>query len=304
MTEEQQQQHQHQHYKEKLLSSFEYVVISIREERKKSFLKQYKDLNLKAPFSFLENPATCENSKNFVQHQKDHHSKSILCCLLSHLRAIKQAITNAKHEFAVILEDDVALHKTQFENGICEIIQRWGELVAPTNIMASIGWVPCKNYETYLTEISPHPNPPKTLKCILGSKVLVDRYVPGAQGYIVRIKDISPIIETFFEYLNDDFLSDESHSYRDFKRFLDNSPRFNWHSQIGKGEDDALVADRFLNYLFGQSIIFPPLAAEQNFTSSLSRGKTDSNHERYWNPFFKNYESIRDNYYFLDEKDL
>ena len=54
--------------------------------------------------------------------------------------------------------------------------------------------------------------------------------------------------------------------------------------------------DTFINrILSGQAVIFPPLVVEQDTPSLIGH----SNIRNYWNVFFKDYESIKKNYYSL-----
>lgn len=252
--------------------SYEFICISISDERKTHLLKQWDDLGIDKRLHFLENPATLLNSQDYFPNDlKDEYLMKAICCSRSHLRAIEYACREDASEFSVIFEDDIGVHKTQFINGIEEIISTWDTCVSPDRI-ASIGWVPCNNYQTYLNAPSNH-----TLKCILGSKILHDRYAPGLQAYIIRKKDILPFVKHLIKPTLEE-LRTSLHSLH-----FPNLPK-----------DDTLIAtDSFLNRIFGQAIVFPPIVIEQQFQSLIGH----NNGQLYWNNFFKDYECIKNNYY-------
>ena len=135
------------------------------DERKKIIEQQYTDLKLTAPLYFLPNPASISNSTDYLPSdidQKDQTTLKVLCCARSHIRALEFASREESPEFTIILEDDVAMHKSQFTNGIEEIITNWNTLIYP-NKMASIGWIPFRNYEEYIAIEST-----RKLKCVYG----------------------------------------------------------------------------------------------------------------------------------------
>jgi hypothetical protein len=275
---------------------FEYLVISVDEERKASFIKQYKDLSLSAPFSFLENPATVQNLQSFVECIEEDKFKKVICCLISHIRAIRQAVkkTPPSTEYVVIFEDDVAIRKTMFEEAVQEIVDRWEELVLPDKI-ASIGWIPCKEYPVYVEAASSSVRCLKTPLSSSPTKILRDRYVPGLQGYIIRKSDFEAFANVLGgsdgEGENSEKIIKSQISYFDFKRKLDeNFP----HPHI-KGKK-IIASDSFLNFIFGQVVVFPHLVVEQDFTSIIG----NSNVVHYWNNFFAGeFESKKNDYYFL-----
>jgi GR25 family glycosyltransferase involved in LPS biosynthesis len=252
--------------------SYEFVVISISNERKMSVIQQFKDLCIDKPLQFLENPATLLNSQDYFPNDlKDEYLMKVVCCARSHLRAIEYACREDASEYSVICEDDIAVHKTQFINGIEEIISTWDTCISPDKI-ASIGWVPCNNYQTYINAPSKH-----TLKSIVGSKILHDRYVPGLQAYIIRKKDILPFVKHLIKPTLEE-LRTSLHSL--------NLPDLS--------KDNSLIAvDYFLNRIFGQAIVFPPIVIEKTLKSLLGHNNVD----KYWNIFFKDFEYIKKNYY-------
>jgi hypothetical protein len=253
---------------------YQFIVISVSDERKRILEKQFADLEIKVPLQFLESPSLISNSQDYLP--KDITNSNILkiiCCSRDHLRAIEIASKEDSPEFTVICEDDIAVHKTQFENGINEIITNWDTHIAP-NKMASIGWVPCKNYSTYLPVQSKH-----TLKCVLGTKLLIDRFVPGTQAYIVRKKDMQSIVNHLIHPTFDQFKTHIlSQNFPDLPK-----------------DSNITTIDMYINRILGQVVVFPPLVVEQDTSSLIGHNNTTD----YWNVFFKDYESIKKNYYSL-----
>jgi hypothetical protein len=254
--------------------AFQFVVISVCDERKRFLEKQFLDLEIKVPLQFLESPSLVSNSQDYLpKYIDDKNTLKALCCSRSHLRAIESACKEDAPEFTVICEDDIAVHKTQFINGIEEIIANWDTHIAPDK-MASIGWVPCNNYSSYLPAVTKH-----TLKCVLGSKVLHDRYVPGLQAYIVRKKDMIPLLK---DLIHPTFDQLKTHILGMNNRDIPN-------------ENYLIAIDMFINRILGQAVVFPPLAVEQDTPSLIGH----DNINKFWYNFFKDYESIKKNYYSL-----
>ena len=52
----------------------------------------------------------------------------------------------------------------------------------------------------------------------------------------------------------------------------------------------------YLNIIFNQCVVFPPLMIEQNIPSMLRHNNVCN----YWNTYFENYESERDKYMLMD----
>jgi hypothetical protein len=252
--------------------SYQFIVISVSDERKEFLKKQFSDLEIHAPLYFLHDVSLISNSQSYLPDSiTDKNKLKIICCSRDHLRAIEYACNETSPEFSIICEDDIALHKTQLVNGIEEIIANWDTMIAPDK-MASIGWIPCNNYATYLSAESKH-----TMKCVLGSKILHDRFAPGTQAYIVRKKDMIPLVKHFIHPTFEQFKAHiQSLNFPDLEK-----------------TSDMIPIDMYINRILGQALIFPPLIIEQDTPSLIGH----SNTTHYWNVFFKDYEAIKKNYY-------
>lgn len=254
--------------------TYQFIVISVSEERKRYLEKQFIELGISTPLYFLHDVSLISNSQSYLPKDvQDKNKLKIMCCSRDHLRAIEYACKDESPEFSVIFEDDVAIHKTQFINGIEEIIANWDTWIAP-DIMASVGWIPCNNYATYLPATSKH-----TMKCVLGSKILHDRFAPGTQAYIVRKKDVAPLVKHLIHP-----------TFEEFKAHI-HSLNF---PDLPK-TSDMIAIDMYINRILGQALIFPPLVVEQDTPSLIGHNNTTN----YWNVFFKDYEAIKKNYYSL-----
>jgi hypothetical protein len=249
---------------------YQIIVISCSEERREHMMKQIKDLNIKAPVYFLQG-FTSSTSTDYIPSNISISDQRIICCTRSHLHALEYACNENSPQFSLIIEDDAAFHKTQLENAICEIIDRWDTDISP-NKMVSFGWVPMSNYSKYDETFCE-----KTLKCISESKILVDRFCIGLQGYLVRKQDIKPLLDIFIQpTFNNlvDIVIEQKYKYI-------------------TNRSDITTADILIPRILGQSTIFPPVIVEYTSNSMLGH----SNEIEHWFRFFKNYEYMRNNYY-------
>ncbi len=251
--------------------TYQYLVISINDERKDIMKKQVLDLELNAPVHFLPNVATISNSTEYLPKDETIETQKVLCCALSHIRALEYACHDSSPDFTVICEDDVAMHKFNFTNCVEEIITNWSSLIYP-NKMALIGWIPVNNY-THYTKI--HSD--RSLKSLEDSKLL-SLSVYGMQAYIVRKCDILPLIKHFVHP-----------TFEEMRNHINsmNFPHLEKYYEMK-------ACDGFINKILGSTVLFPPLCIEQDTPSTL--GHNDTNF-RMWKYFFENNASVKKNYY-------
>lgn len=256
--------------------NYQFIVISISEERKKLIEDQFKHLKKECKVIYME-ACIPSNSEEYIKDIIDESDKKKACCVKSHFEALEIASNDSSTDFSIILEDDVAFHKSQFLNVIEEFIQEWDTKVAP-NKMVSLGWVPCKNYSDY---------PPRpftgTLKSILGSKIFDHFKAVGLQCYMVRKKDIQTI-DFMFKIDTYDLLR------FGFIKFLEMTKINFVHPNIN---DIVIPADHMINWFLDHKIFFPPIAIEQETKSTLGH----NNGSIYWDVFFEGYEMIKDDYF-------
>jgi GR25 family glycosyltransferase involved in LPS biosynthesis len=262
--------------RERLPPDFQCIVITCNAERRKHMEAQFAALRPGVPIHFLE-ASTPANSADYLPKEpfaeKDAEKRLALCCARSHIRAMEFAGRPESPPFSVILEDDVALHKTQFFNTVKEVITLWSTRVAPRkNRYVSLGWIPSSPFEEYVKRPSVCE-----LKCVFGSSLQDGAYIVGMQAYLVRREDMwnYGINFEFPTYLQ----------LRDHVRRL---------RVVDMKEDDEVIhIDHYLPRMLGQSVVFPPVAIETNVSSSLGH----SNYI-YWHHYFKDREAMKDD--FLD----
>jgi hypothetical protein len=248
--------------------SYQFVVISVSDERRRVLEAQFREIKVTVPIRFLE-PSLISNSQDYLPKDLPINVLRTICCSRDHLRAIEYAAFPDSPEFTVIFEDDVALHKTQFLHSIEEVIANWKTLIEPDK-MASLGWVPCKNYGAYASHESEG-----SLKCVPGSMIVKTLYAPGTQSYIVRKRDVVPIIKHIIHP-----------TYEQLKIHL-RSLNMAFIADV-----DYIAIDEYLNRILGQALIIPPMAIEREVPSLIGH----NNVVRHWDVFFKDYECLKNNY--------
>jgi GR25 family glycosyltransferase involved in LPS biosynthesis len=247
-------------------NKFQFLTVSASEERRKHVRYQCSQIAANIPLYFIEP----DDPPSYVPTDVLKEERKVMYCTRSHFKALERAAQPESPEFSVILEDDVAFHKTQFITAINEIIERWSEIMG-NDKMASIGWIPCNNYDKYLPAKSIN-----TLKSVPESKILNDRFVVGTQAYIVRKKEI-------LSYINI-LLKPTYKEYEDAVK-AQRYPNFEPGCKL-------IACDVVIPRILGQRILFPPVAIETQTQSIIGHPQT-----LYWNTFFKDHESLLEDYY-------
>jgi GR25 family glycosyltransferase involved in LPS biosynthesis len=254
--------------------NYQFIVVSVNEQRKKIMEEQFTKLDKKYKVIFIEG-FTPSNSEEYLSDISNDFNKREACCTRSHLKALQIAGNEESLDFSIILEDDVAFHKTQFINVIEEFIKNWEEKVYPSK-MISLGWVPIKNYSEYLNRPSVG-----SIKSILGSKIFDIFRAVGLQCYMVRKKDTKIITDFFLP------------TYKEIKlKYLDFVSSNSLNKDAIK-HYDVIPADYFINWVLDHKILFPPIAMEKVMESTIS----NSTKNYYHNIFFEGYENIKDDYF-------
>lgn len=260
-------------------NNYQFIVICGNNTRKNMMVQQFALLKQIVNVHYLD-ASTPSNSEEYLNgYDGSERNRKFICCSRSHIRALEFASTS-KYEYSIILEDDVAFYKEKFLNLIEEIIDNWSEY--KLHKMVSIGWVPTRNYSTFLNMKSEY----NKLKCVPDTKV---RYtcVSGMQGYIVKNNDI-PYLDyliqpTFINQYN------KITSNPDIVKMLESAHK----KQLDTVFDlNLMTIDNYLNIIFNQCIIFPPLMIEQNIPSMLGHNNICD----YWVNYFNGHETERDKY--------
>lgn len=249
------------------MTDIQILVINTDPTRRKLLDEQFTELKIPYPIKYVKT-YTPENSKDYLPEPTTTVKPSVkeLCCARSHFSAIQVAADDTSPTFSVILEDDVALHRTLFVPYLNYLKEHWANLNAE-DVMVSLGWIPPVVY-TQLRQILG--------KMYKGWPVLIGNIQAcGLQGYMIHrdtAKKLVPIV------VHDTF--------EDFSKALDSLDA----PYIRKGEG---IVDLILPYLLRQHCVFPILAIEQNVESSLGH----DNETAFWTPFFKGNEHLRLNYW-------
>lgn len=256
---------------ERKMKDYQFVVISLNKERKERIESQFQSLNIQDVYYM--DAATIENSKDYLPETGyTEIEKKTICCARSHLFCLEYACLQSSPEYTIILEDDVALHKTQLINAIEEIVRRWDHEFVQCGLI-SLGWIPIESYEVYSNF-----NPIARLQYAEGSKIL--RLInSGLQMYIVKKSRIKGIIPFFI-----------CPTFLRLKQIIDHYKQQSKNTTL-----NCMIADLFINVIIPQGIVHPPLAIEQQITSSLHH----RNWILYWSKYFKHREARLKDYFFF-----
>jgi GR25 family glycosyltransferase involved in LPS biosynthesis len=261
--------------------SYQFIVINACEKRKEKMIEIFQEMQISNDLVYYLEASMPENSQDYFidtsyQNIKNNNTKNI-CCTKSHFRAIEYAAKDESPEYSIIVEDDVAFHKTDFFKIVDEIITNWDTNLNHCDYI-SLGWVPCNNYDFYKSK--------KHMKIQSISDIndkfcfLNDFWNVGLQCYIVKKNKI----KNFVEILN-------KTSYNEFKKSIIQFMEKKYFIGFDKYSNDS--ADHIFNRMMTYEIIFPPLAIEQNNISSLLG---HNNSEDYWHKFFNSHEEEIKNY--------
>jgi GR25 family glycosyltransferase involved in LPS biosynthesis len=265
--------------------SYQFIIISATEERKQKMEEQFAVLELKTQINkhYLE-ASLISNSTEYLKGYSDESKFKYICCARSHFRAIEYAANSCdKFDFSIILEDDVAFYKENFLEMINEIIENWSHY--GDRKMVSIGWIPCDmNYNTFLNRKKMNLN----FEAKPDTKIIIDLYCPGLQGYIVNNNDMIPYVKVLIHPTFID-LRNKLNTIQYLTLMLDKLG-------VPRGRHDEFTSiDVFLNIILKQLIVFPPLLIEQDIPSLLGH----KNKENYWDIYFKNHEIEKSKYNFF-----
>lgn len=268
--------------------TYQFIVICANNERKELMKKQFDYLNENLNIHYLQ-ASLPSNSKDYLSQisqdflKKNNINKNIdvilkeSCCFLSHVRALEFA-SKSNYDFSIILEDDVAFYKNNFLFLINNIFENWHEYKYSKSL--SIGYIPTRNYSGYLKEHT------RYTKLNYDEIVIHNIINSGFQGYIVKNNDIPylnyliqpSLLELYNKLNSEEFIDIINKNFSSNRKYLLN---FNFNP-----------ADVYINILYNQISVFPPLVIEQNIPSLLNH----NNEINYWNKYFKDYETEKNKY--------
>jgi len=265
-------------------NSFQFIVITANTERKESMQKQFETLGENVNVYYLDaslpsnSQEYFEGIDNILGQNISSTFYKVKCCFLSHLRALEYA-SKSSCKFSVILEDDLAFRKEGFLDVIRGIFNNWHEY--KQHKMVSIGYIPLNNYNYFLNKSS------KFSKIYNNKTVIYNAIRSGTQGYIVKNDDIP-----YLDYLIQPTLV-KKYEKLNSKEFIDilKNNDVSYNGKLIKFEINTPI-DSFLNFLYKQILVFPPLVVERDVPSLISH-----NNKTYWDTYFEGYESEKDKYY-------
>lgn len=253
------------------MDNLQIVVVSASEKRKQKLEQQFSELDITCRIHYVDGKALDMNGgdeyidKSLFSEPISLIERRTILSTRSHIHAIELASKDSSPEFTLIVEDDIAIHKTEFKSTLIEIVSKFDTLISPHSHTLSLGWIPCNNYSFYKDCDTKYTLNEKY-------KVLL-RFCPGTQAYLIK----RAIAKQFIPL----FKHDTYGSLRDTILRLKNP--------LITSEGQVLVFDDFGTKILNQCILFPPIVIEQENTSLIR----DTTENPYWKKFFTNYEDIR-----------
>jgi GR25 family glycosyltransferase involved in LPS biosynthesis len=245
------------------------LVVTASEKRKAILQRQFKELAIPYPIVYLEAKTLDAEAPDYAPANATDIERRSIYSTRSHIHAVELAGLPTSPPFSLILEDDVAFHKTDFVPVLTQILDSYEKCVEPHSGILSVGWIPCNNYSFYSQLANP--------TILNASYTIHQRFTPGTQAYLIK-RSKAAEFTPLFKHTTHKALC---------KVILEKK-----HPMIVK-DGQVAVFDDFGTKLLDQCILFPPLVVEQPNTS-LIRG-TDEN--LYWKQFFQGHEGLHDQYW-------
>jgi GR25 family glycosyltransferase involved in LPS biosynthesis len=237
------------------MNSVQIIVITCSSERKAKMQQQFLELNIPYPIKYLDG-STPINSIDFLPNVIDWY-KRIICCTRSHIRAILESTKDTSFEYSIILEDDAALHTTDFITTVNNIINIWDtKIISP---MVSLGWSPREIYPS-------HGDLSKTFNLDDIYKYSY-RHEMGTIGYIIKnswIKKYTKLID-----------------HPTYNLFHNSILKHNFNFKRYPYKLDIAYADNLLPLIFSPAVISPPIITEY-ISKSIVNSANNHDVTRYW----------------------
>ena len=263
--------------------NYQFIVISASEERKQKMIEIFKKIDISDDLIYFLEASTPQNSEEyFIDSSIIENNKKFLCCAKSHFRSIEYAAKDESPEYSIILEDDVAVHKTDFLNIIEEIILNWTQYFNHCHYI-SLGWIPCNNYNHYKSKPKQKQNLTIKSKTNINDDFCFfsDFYNVGLQCYMVKKCKIISISTMLNQKTYNIFID----KFKCYMKYYYNEEELNHISHQ--------AVDCILNRIMNFEVIFPPLVIEQKDTISLLG---HNNYNIYWSNFLEGHEDKIKNY--------
>ena len=247
------------------------LVISCSPSRAATIQDQFTELKVPYPVTIMD-AWVPETSSDWLPNNIFPFFQKLLCCTRSHIKALELANSADAAPFTIIMEDDAALHRTDFVPTVQTILSQWDTLISPA-LMCCAGWIPNGTWTSY----QQRPSIPFTDKYALFASEGI-----GLQAYIVKRGTLSSqlamLVKPTWSNMSDAVIA--SHTI-----------------PFGQVREPDLM----LTKVFPQRYIFPPIAIEQSNTTTTIVRQQEPN-EYYYHPFFKGHESKRLMYWSYKER--
>ena len=106
----------------------QFVIISADKSRKNLMQKQFVDLGLNSIFNIHYDDAIVVDNSPYefkLKYSLFPESDRTICCFLSHVKAMKLYLENSNCPYLLLLEDDCAIQKINFQQNLLELIPQF-----------------------------------------------------------------------------------------------------------------------------------------------------------------------------------
>lgn len=121
------------------ISDIQPIVIYINDERRRHMEEQFKDLPFSPIFYKGYTPDDCKSYMTY-KHPEHPEKDTTLCCMRSHVGALKHFLENSSSNIALILEDDL-LFTNNFVRRLEVVLELWRKHESEIDYV-SIGYLP------------------------------------------------------------------------------------------------------------------------------------------------------------------
>jgi len=257
---------------QKVTNPVQILVVTASDSRKAIMEQQFRDLKISYPIQYLEGNILDAEATDYCGSNVTPEQRRCIYSTRTHILALERAGLDTSPPFTLIVEDDIAIHKTEFISLLSDILAKYDSLVTPHSKVLSLGWIPCNPYSFY--------EPLEAVSTVNSTYKILQRFTPGTQAYLIK-RSVAKEFTPLFKHTTQKALSDAILSKN--------------HALI-KTETQTYVFDDFGTKLLQQCVLFPPLVTEQPNTS-LIRGTVEN---PYWTQFFAKIPSLRDQYWSLN----
>jgi len=239
-----------------------FVVISVDKSRKKIMQKQFADLALDSVFDIhYEDGITIDNSPYDLtpRYYPFPETKETICCFLSHVKAMKWYLKNSNYPYLLLLEDDSALQKINFQQNLLELILQFEKKEFD---YISLGY----NIKTISNDFLKNPLIKKDKNVFWNLYKYYLHTTWGTQAQLFP-RNVVEFYLSIYDKLSTQEIDQSIRSYLNKNEFYYTNP-------------PRLQIDCLNGLLRHQAIAFPPLVIELNNIESIIN--KDTNNKNLW----------------------